>query len=196
MTQCQELLTLVRRGSAVDLSIRNPFVGARNGGERPPTGNMNRRSDEQKTYFAPAGRDSLEELHRLGRLVEATPLLQQTINAIGEAVVILNQSRQIVAANRTALDCFPARWKRSIGRRPGELLGCSHAAEGPDGCGSSQNCSVCGAVQAVFAEPERAGSRDARMPHRAAGTGGRCARSEGACHDRASGSGAFHDLLA
>ena len=86
----------------------------------------------------------------MGLLVKATPLLQQTIDAIGEAVVILNQNRQIVAVNRTALELFSRPLEEAIGRRPGELLGCLHAAEGPDGCGTSQNCSVCGAVRAVL----------------------------------------------
>ncbi len=38
----------------------------------------------------------------------------------------------------------------AVGQRPGELLGCRHVSEGPDGCGTSRHCAVCGAVQAVL----------------------------------------------
>ncbi len=102
------------------------------------------------THYAPAGRDTVEQLLHKGVLVRATPLLQQTIDAIGEAVVILNQHRQVVAANRTAMEMFARPPEETMGRRPGELLGCQHATEGPDGCGTSTHCAVCGAVQAVL----------------------------------------------
>ena len=102
------------------------------------------------THFAPAGRDTAEQLRQKEVLVRATPLLQQTIDAIGEAVVILNQRRQVVAANRTALEMFARPPDEAMGKRPGELLGCRHATEGPDGCGTSTSCAVCGAVQAVL----------------------------------------------
>jgi len=76
------------------------------------------------THFAPAGRDTAEQLRQKEVLVRATPLLQQTIDAIGEAVVILNQRRQVVAANRTALEMFarpPDRGDGEAARRVARL---------------------------------------------------------------------------
>ncbi len=110
----------------------------------------NQLSEKPETYFAPAGRDSLDELRRRADVVRATPLLMQTIDALGEAVVILNERRQVVAANQIALGLFSRSLDQTIGQRPGELLGCQHVAEGPDGCGTSLNCSVCGAVDALL----------------------------------------------
>jgi len=38
-----------------------------------------------------------------------------------------------------------------LGLRPGEALHCLHSADGPDGCGTAMNCSVCGAVLSILA---------------------------------------------
>lgn len=50
-----------------------------------------------ETYFAPAGRDTPEELQRRATLVQNTPLLQMIMDALPAAVVILNENRQILA---------------------------------------------------------------------------------------------------
>lgn len=44
-----------------------------------------------------------------------------------------------------------------LGLRPGEMLGCIHVPEGPDGCGTSKACARCGAVLAILASQ---GSRE------------------------------------
>jgi hypothetical protein len=41
-----------------------------------------------------------------------------------------------------------------LGKRPGELVGCQNADTGPDGCGTSAECLVCGAVNAILASQE------------------------------------------
>jgi signal transduction histidine kinase len=90
-------------------------------------------------------------LHRDHVLLGDVPLLQQTIDALPEVVLILNGHRQVVGANQALcqmLACSPA---EILGKRPGELVGCQHAAAGPDGCGTSKECLVCGAVDAVLA---------------------------------------------
>ena len=58
------------------------------------------------TYFAPAGRDSPEELQRRVTLVENTPLLKMMMDAISTPVLILNENRQILAANQALLRCM------------------------------------------------------------------------------------------
>ena len=35
-------------------------------------------------------------------------------------------------------------------KRPGEAIGCVHASDGPDGCGTGLHCWTCGAVIAVL----------------------------------------------
>ena len=60
-------------------------------------------SNSPDTYFAPAGRDSSDEFARKRRIMERSPLLCEVLNAIQDVALILNEHRQIVAANTAAL---------------------------------------------------------------------------------------------
>ncbi|NLF71241.1 MAG: PAS domain-containing sensor histidine kinase [Candidatus Anammoximicrobium sp.] len=102
------------------------------------------------TYFAPAGRDEPQEFERKQTLVASIPLLQRTIDAMSDLVVILNEHRQIVAANRALLETLDCKLPSVLGKRLGELMGCQNVPQGPDGCGTAPDCSLCGAVQAVL----------------------------------------------
>ncbi|MBN1901566.1 HAMP domain-containing histidine kinase [Candidatus Sumerlaeota bacterium] len=102
------------------------------------------------TYFAPAERASSEELDRELREVAASPLFQAIQDSIDGYLMILNPQRQVLAVNKQLLanlgldkpDCL-------IGERPGEILNCIHASQGPGGCGTSRTCSTCGAVISI-----------------------------------------------
>jgi len=102
------------------------------------------------TYFAPAGRDQPEELAHKQHLVASVPLLQRTIDAMSDMVLILNGRRQVVGANRRLLELLECEPEAVLGRRLGELLGCRNAPTGPDGCGTGADCSLCGAVNAIL----------------------------------------------
>lgn len=104
-----------------------------------------------QTDFAPAERDSDERIadqiaqfarQHDGGLVDATPNL----------FVVLNDKRQIIYANKALQDYIgehdPDR--PIYGQRPGELLGCVHAAETEGGCGTTQFCVNCGAAKAIL----------------------------------------------
>ena len=103
------------------------------------------------TYFAPAGRDEPEQLRGKREILRQTPLLAAALDAMPQLVLVLNEKRQVVAANRIALDLLGRAAEEACGRRPGELLSCIHAPEGPDGCGTSLHCMTCGAVEAILA---------------------------------------------
>jgi K+-sensing histidine kinase KdpD len=107
-------------------------------------------SSSETTHFAPPGRDTDEELRRRERLVQGTPLLRAILDAMSQMVVILNEHRQVVAANRCVLGVLDADGAPLVGRRPGELFGCTHASDGPDGCGTAECCATCGAVEAIL----------------------------------------------
>ncbi|MFO0926370.1 MAG: PAS domain-containing sensor histidine kinase [Gemmataceae bacterium] len=105
--------------------------------------------DTPSTYFASPDRAGPSELARQRASVAGEPLIQSLIDAMPEMVVLVNAHRQIVAVNELA-----ARWLgrpigELIGLRPGEAMGCAHAADGPAGCGTSPFCKVCGAVHAL-----------------------------------------------
>lgn len=74
------------------------------------------------------------------------------LDAVPDMVLILNEHRQIVAVNKRLLSVFGvANQTALLGMRPGEAVSCVHSKEGPDGCGTSETCSECGAVLAILA---------------------------------------------
>lgn len=107
--------------------------------------------DAAKTFYAPADRASEADLLLQIRLVAEVPIIQDLFDSMPVFVAILNQHRQIIFANKqfasflktTDLDSF-------LGKRPGEAINCAHSHECAGGCGSSEACSVCGAVNAIL----------------------------------------------
>jgi len=80
------------------------------------------------------------------------PLLRAILDAVDVSVMVLNRQRQILVGNTTLLDaCLRDELGLIQSLRPGEALSCVHAQEGPDGCGSAPECTVCGAALAIAA---------------------------------------------
>ncbi|MFH1134733.1 MAG: ATP-binding protein [Pseudomonadota bacterium] len=107
------------------------------------------------TFFAPAKRSSAPVVLEQRRALALEPLVETLYDAVPEGVVILNEDRQIVFANKRFTDTFNLENDAGIvGLRLGEALGCVHAVEGPGGCGTAESCRVCGAVNAIIAARE------------------------------------------
>lgn len=113
--------------------------------------------EKPRTYFAPPGRAPDMMVRRQGRLVCETALAAVTLDNLQEMVLVLNPERQIVFANRRFREVTGD--KDPIGLRPGEAIGCVYAmAETtPAGCGTSEFCRTCGAVNAIL-ESQRSGT--------------------------------------
>lgn len=108
-------------------------------------------STEIPTQFAPAERASQVEISQQTHAILNLPLLEQLFNAVPDIVLIVNQQRQIVFANHNLLKLLSLeKIEIILGLRPGEALGCVHAFEAPGGCGTSEFCKTCGAVQALL----------------------------------------------
>lgn len=107
------------------------------------------------TYFAPAGRDTPDEVARQRKSVQQHPLLSETLNAIPGMVMLLNAKRQIVAANEAVFRFLKATSKELAAKRPGEAVHCAHAKQGPDGCGTGRHCATCGAVEAILGSQQQ-----------------------------------------
>ncbi|MFW6119123.1 MAG: sensor histidine kinase [Planctomycetota bacterium] len=101
--------------------------------------------------YAPPERAPAELIRRQSRAVADSPLVRRLYDAVTECVAILNEQRQIVFCNRRMVDLLelPDR-THAYGMRPGEALGCTHAAEADHGCGTSEYCQACGAVNAFL----------------------------------------------
>jgi K+-sensing histidine kinase KdpD len=104
-----------------------------------------------KTEFAPAERAPQPEVHNLFELLAGVPLLGEILGSVPDALLFLNQQRQIVFANRATF-CFLGIEPTTevLGSRPGEALGCVHATQTDGGCGTTEFCQTCGAVQAIL----------------------------------------------
>ncbi|MBN1360051.1 MAG: PAS domain-containing sensor histidine kinase [Sedimentisphaerales bacterium] len=108
-------------------------------------------SAQYPTQFAPADRADGETIRRQKQVVLDTTFLRQLYDAVTEIVIILNRHRQIVFYNRRLVECLGLSDPEVLyGLRPGEALNCRHASTGPDGCGTSEFCRTCGAVNAVL----------------------------------------------
>lgn len=112
---------------------------------------------EVKTFHAPPERVDQDSVLRLTACVEANPLFVQVMESMPCPALVLNPERQIVFANQRLLSVVNANhMKEVLGKRPGEVVGCVHAGEGPGGCGTSEACAMCGAVNAIL-ECQRTG---------------------------------------
>lgn len=114
-----------------------------------------------ETKFAPAERAPELEIVNLFELLSGVPLLDEILGSVPDVLLFLNEHRQIVFANRATF-CFLGIEPTTdvLGSRPGEALGCLHATETAGGCGTSESCQTCGAVQAILAAQQ--GGADAR----------------------------------
>ncbi len=102
------------------------------------------------TEFAPAERSSPAEIAAQVRRVAEFVGQSGILDMVPEALLILNQNRQIVFANNNAIQLLESDEENTIyGLRPGELLDCTHASESTSGCGTTKFCSACGAVKAI-----------------------------------------------
>jgi signal transduction histidine kinase len=103
------------------------------------------------TEFAPAERASSAELQHQAYFWLEHPLLQGIFDTVPDIVLILNQQRQIIFANKSLLNALGLKDEAEVlGLRPGEALGCVHAFEIRGGCGTTEFCKTCGAVNAIL----------------------------------------------
>ena len=107
-------------------------------------------STQAPTEFAPAERASMREVQEQAQLFLGFPVLCKILDTVPDIVMILNQQRQIVFANRALLDLLSMqRPAFAGGLRPGEALNCAHAFQSVGGCGTTEFCRTCGAVQTI-----------------------------------------------
>lgn len=103
------------------------------------------------TSYAPAMHYVDGELVEQADLISQNELLVTLVNSISQMVIILNKNRQIIYSNNSFNKfCKVANTQSLIGKRFGETLGCTNAFNVPTGCGTSDFCKSCGAVNAIF----------------------------------------------
>ncbi len=114
-----------------------------------------------ETKYAPAERAPELEVINLFELLSGVPLLEEILCSVPDVLLFLNEHRQIVFANRATFCLLGIEPTTDVlGSRPGEALGCLHATETEGGCGTTESCQTCGAVQAILAAQK--GSADVK----------------------------------
>jgi K+-sensing histidine kinase KdpD len=105
----------------------------------------------KKTKYAPANRKDASEVAGENKYVEDYGYLREVFYGMPEVAVVLNPERQIVYANEGLLSILPQKDKEDIiGLRTGEAINCIYSSENEGGCGTSEACRFCGAVNAVL----------------------------------------------
>jgi PAS domain-containing protein len=104
------------------------------------------------TYFAPAERADMEEIKEQAKAILQSPDFKKLTSAIPSILMILNSDRQIVFSNDSLAKLLGIESIEELkGQRPGEVLGCIHSKKNAGGCGTSENCEMCGAVNSIMA---------------------------------------------
>ena len=126
----------------------------------------NEQKSMDETKFAPAGRASQEDIERQSLIFKENEVLGNFLDKVPAVFLIINIQRQIVYMNKGAIDFTGLQdVTEAIAKRPGELLDCIHSHEEPDGCGTAEECTFCGAVNAIL-ETQKTGKpamREARL---------------------------------
>jgi hypothetical protein len=103
-----------------------------------------------KTFHASPERSSQEVLESQFLSLSENEFFSELINALPYVVTVLNSNRQIVFSNQVLTQALKvSEFRELLGKRPGEALRCKHSTSMEGGCGTSENCRVCGAVNTI-----------------------------------------------
>jgi signal transduction histidine kinase len=121
---------------------------------------------------APSKRISRAEALSQLREAHASSQITGVLDTVAAPIAVLNAERQVIFANRAFQEFAGSpSVDEMCGGRPGEILGCAHAK---NGCGESDWCGFCGALQALQ-ETQRTGQEVVRECHIASDGGNRAA---------------------
>jgi nitrogen-specific signal transduction histidine kinase len=113
------------------------------------------------TRFAPAVRTPGEDIIDFYDELSGNQILTMIMDAMPDVATILSPERQIVYANKALLEFLSdtgSSQDEYLGDRPGELLRCIHSSETSGGCGTTDSCRFCGAVNSII-ECQRTGDQ-------------------------------------
>ncbi len=119
----------------------------------------------EATKFASAKRSSPQQVQQARLNVVHDKVFSSAIDLIPELVLILDKNRQAVYCNAELLKTLGLKSDEKIlGKRPGEIFGCIRSEIEPGGCGTSEFCRECGAVNAILcAQNNQRESRECRI---------------------------------
>jgi hypothetical protein len=102
-----------------------------------------------RTEHLSPDRDAESALADQARAIAANLAVFERLVRPGRAVAVINERRQIVAANREFRELSSEVAGAVLGFRVGEALRCVHSDETPGGCGTTRFCRNCGIAGAT-----------------------------------------------
>lgn len=100
--------------------------------------------------FASPEREPQNKVHADFSILKASSIIQELINAMPNIAMILNTSRQVVFSNSIIIDMLSLPDIDAVlGKRFGEIIHCKNAFTEEGGCGTSEACMYCGAVNTI-----------------------------------------------
>jgi hypothetical protein len=131
--------------------------------------------DESKnstTKFASSEVAGIEAIQKQHDELAGNQLLRMISDAIPDIAMILSQDRQVVYENRALIQLAGGNpGGNFLGKRPGDILECIHATSEGSGCGTTESCRYCGAVNAIL-ECQRTGEPSTKECRISAGVNG------------------------
>ena len=104
-----------------------------------------------ETKFAPAERSSLYEVLQSNLTLDKITYLNDIFSSLSFIFCILNENRQIVYTNDVLMKTLEVEnIEEVLGQRFGEAIHCRFSFEEKGGCGTSEHCRYCGAVNAML----------------------------------------------
>ena len=103
------------------------------------------------TKYAPADRSSDENVQTSNLSLENIPYLNDIFCSLSYIFCILNENRQIVFTNDILMKTLEIEdVSQVLGKRFGEAINCNFAKNEDGGCGTSEHCRYCGAVNSIL----------------------------------------------
>ncbi len=104
-----------------------------------------------ETKFASAERSSSDKITQSNLSLDKITYLNDIFSSLSFIFCILNEHRQIVYTNDVLMKTLEIEnVDQILGKRFGEAINCLFAVEEPGGCGTSEHCRYCGAVNAML----------------------------------------------
>ncbi|MEI7421270.1 MAG: HAMP domain-containing sensor histidine kinase [Prolixibacteraceae bacterium] len=104
-----------------------------------------------ETKYAPAERESISEILKSKSSLESIPFLNEVFCSLSYIFCILNEKRQVVFANDVMMKNLGiVHLDQVLGKRFGEAFECVYSKVEPGGCGTSDHCRYCGAVNVMI----------------------------------------------
>ena len=103
-----------------------------------------------RTSFASPERANMDKLKKQHNLFKNDETVLNITNSVSQMLVVLNAERQIIYANNQFCNLLSLSKCDYLGMRIGEALNCIHSNQSVGGCGTTEFCSKCGAVNAML----------------------------------------------